>query len=81
MRMMAVGLNGVPLGIVPFREESAKEHDTGIVMHPKHLKEDCHVLDPIQSQKIVTRRYALVGTLDTFKARKNIIPNMQRNTL
>ena len=43
MKMMAVGLNGVPLEIVPFLEESAKEHDTGIVIRPKHLKEDYRV--------------------------------------
>ena len=43
MRMMAVGLNGVPLEIVPFREESAKEHDTGIAIRQKHLKEDYRV--------------------------------------
>ena len=43
MRMMAVGLNGVPLESVLFREEGAKEHDTGIVIRPKHLKEDYRV--------------------------------------
>ena len=40
---MAVGLNGVPLVIVPFREESAKEQDTGIAIRPKHLKVDYRV--------------------------------------
>ena len=43
MRSMAVGLNGALLEIVPIQEESAKEHDTEIVILPKHLKEDCHV--------------------------------------
>ena len=68
MKMMEVGRNGVLLEIVPIQEAIAKEHDIEIVIHPGHLKEAYPVLDPIQSQKIVTRRYALVGTLDTLRA-------------
>ena len=43
MRMMAAGLNGAPLEIVTFREESAKEQGTGIAIRQKHLKEDYRV--------------------------------------
>ena len=68
--MMEVGRNGVLLEIVPIQEAIAKEHGRDIVIHPGHLKKAYPVLDPIQSQKIVTRRYALVGTLDTLRAIK-----------
>ena len=65
--MMEVGRTGVLLEIVPIQEAIAKEHGRDIVIHPGHRKEAYPVLDPIQSQKIVTRRYALVGALDTLR--------------
>ena len=68
--MMEVGRNGVLLEIVPIQEAIAKEHGRDIVIHPCHLKKAYHVLEPIQSQKIVTRNYALVGTLDILRAIK-----------
>ena len=68
MNTMEGGRNGVLLEIVPIQEAIAKEHDIEIVIPRGHLKKAYHVLDPIQSQKIVTRRYALVGNLGTFRA-------------
>ena len=55
MNMMAVGLNGVllvnavgPGGVI------VKEHGRDIAIHPGHLKEAYHVLDPIHGQSIAT---------------------------
>ena len=62
MKMTADGLNGVRLESVPFREEVAKEHDIGIVILPKDLKEDYRVLDPIQIQKTAKKTNVAVGT-------------------
>ena len=66
MKMTVDGLNGVLLDIVVVREEVAKEHDIGIVIHPKDLKEDCRVLDPIQIQK-TAKKANVVGTFGNVK--------------
>ena len=63
MKTTEDGLNGARSEIVPFREELAKEPDIEIVIHPKHLKEDYHVLDPIQKQKIASLINVWVGTV------------------
>ena len=66
MKMMEVGQNGVLLEIVLFLQEVAKEHDLGIVILPKDLKEDYRVLDPIQIQK-TAKRANVVGTFGNVK--------------
>ena len=71
MNMMVAGLNGVPFeSVVGPPEVIAKKPGRDIAIHPGHLKKAYHVLEPIQSQKIVTRNYALVGTLDILRAIK-----------
>ena len=62
MNMMVAGLNGVPLeSVVGPPEVIAKKPGRDIAIHPGHLKEAYHVLDPIHGQRIATKNYALVG--------------------
>ena len=55
MNMMVAGLNGVPLeSVVGPPEVIAKKPGRDIAIHPGHLKEAYHVLDPIHGQSIAT---------------------------
>ena len=71
--MTAAGQNGVHLEIVPSRVEFAKEHAKETVIPPCHLKKAYHVLDPNQSQKTVTKKCAVVGTLDISNIKWQIL--------
>ena len=62
-RMMAAGLNGALLEIVPSREEVARKHAIEIVIHPGRLDKDCHVMDPTQRQQIAKKINVLVGCI------------------
>ena len=46
-----------------------QKHDIEIVICPSHLKDDCHVMDKSQIQKIVKRMNVLVGTFNSVKSR------------
>ena len=46
-----------------------QKHDIEIVICPSHLKDDCHVMDTSQIQKIVKRMNVLVGTFHSVKSR------------
>ena len=67
MKMMGGGENGVLLEIVPFQEDSAREHGIEPVIHLKGLKEVYHVLDLIQKPNIVIQKHVMVGSFGNIK--------------